>query len=195
MAHIDSFRFYGAEQMQSPAFITGILQSMKTNARYLRVRTFCQPDSVIAKQVIDALNFVNLLGTPEFLERPIKEVEQFFKAAVEKYKAENVAPAIRQGSARLTSKESRRLPSNGSGDQRGVRFQDEESERRRYEANNNKPRADPSNQKQGNSQTQIAQSQSDGHGLNLQRHRQNTDGANDPKSQVKAQGRSGHHHQ
>ncbi|KAJ8120433.1 hypothetical protein ONZ43_g2858 [Nemania bipapillata] len=51
MAHINDFRFYGPVQAEGPVAITGLLYAMKTNARYMRVRTFCQPDSVIAKHI------------------------------------------------------------------------------------------------------------------------------------------------
>lgn len=92
---------------------------MKTNARYMRIRTFCQPDSVIAKHVLDSQNLLRLLGSPESLQRPLEEVAQFFKVAVERRRVMAEAPAARQGDTRILS--------NGSGQR--VRFEDGSSER------------------------------------------------------------------
>ncbi|GAW14765.1 hypothetical protein ANO14919_041680 [Xylariales sp. No.14919] len=123
MAHVNDFRFYGPVQAEGPVAIAGLLHAMKTNARYMRIRTFCQPDSVIAKHVLDSQSFLRLLGSPESLQRPLEEVAQFFKVAVERRKAMTEAPA-----GRIVSNSSGRVISNGSGQH--VRFQDD-SERHR----------------------------------------------------------------
>ncbi|OTB01592.1 hypothetical protein M426DRAFT_44429, partial [Hypoxylon sp. CI-4A] len=47
-AHIGLFRFYGPHQTD-PNMIKGILYGMKMDARTMRIRTFCQPDPVLAK--------------------------------------------------------------------------------------------------------------------------------------------------
>lgn len=57
---------------------------MKVNARAMRVRTFCQPDSVIAKQLVDAQSLFNLLGVSETQNRALGEVANFFKVIVER---------------------------------------------------------------------------------------------------------------
>ncbi|KAI1734895.1 hypothetical protein F4680DRAFT_462074 [Xylaria scruposa] len=126
-AHIDNFRFYGPVHAEGPAAIAGLLYAMKTNARYMRIRTFCQPDSVIAKHVLDAQNFLRLLGSPESLQRPLEEVAQFFKVAVDRHKAMTEAPIGRHGGGRVVSQASGRVISNG-GEQR-VRFREESGER------------------------------------------------------------------
>jgi hypothetical protein len=95
MAHIEDFRFYGPLPARGQPAVVGLLQGMRVNARYMRVRTYCQPDTVIAKQVLDSQNLVRLLGSPEFLQRPLEEVAQFFKVAVERRKVMNVAPPPR----------------------------------------------------------------------------------------------------
>lgn len=90
----------------------------------MRVRTFCQPDSVIAKHVLDSQNLLRLLGSPEHLQRPLEEVAQFFKVAVDRRKAMAEAPPGRQGGGgREFSEGSSRVVSNGSGQR--VRFQDD----------------------------------------------------------------------
>ncbi|KAI0856344.1 hypothetical protein F4860DRAFT_529301 [Xylaria cubensis] len=127
-AHIDNFRFYGPVHAEGPAAIAGLLYAMKTNARCMRIRTFCQPDSVIAKHVLDAQNFLRLLGSPEWLQRPLEEVAQFFKVAVDRHKAMAEAPpAGRHGGSRVVSKASGRVVSNGS--EQRVRFQEKTGER------------------------------------------------------------------
>lgn len=139
MAHINEFRFYGPLHAEGPAAITGLLLAMKTNARSMRIRTFCQLDSVIAKQVLDAQNLLRLLGSPESLQRPLEEVAQFFKVAVERRRVMAEAPPGRQGDSRVLS--------NGSGQR--VRFQDEGSQQRRYDeemANAGNPHGDMRNQ-------------------------------------------------
>ncbi|KAI0485867.1 hypothetical protein F4859DRAFT_398542 [Xylaria cf. heliscus] len=134
-AHIDNFRFYGPLQAEGPVAIMGLLYAMKTNARYMRIRTFCQPDSVIAKHVLDSQNFLRLLGSPESMQRPLEEVAQFFKVAVDRHRAMTEAPAARHRGDRNRDRDaskasSGRIISNGSSGQR-VRFQDKHGERPR----------------------------------------------------------------
>lgn len=81
--HIGEFRFYGRRQ-GSEAQISGLLHTMKVNARAMRIRTFCQPDSVIAKQLVDAQFFFNLLGVPDIQQVALQHVAQFFKVIVER---------------------------------------------------------------------------------------------------------------
>lgn len=83
--HTEEFVFHGRRSGQ-PAEISGLLHSMKVNARAIRVRTFCQPDAVIAKQLVDAQSLFNLLGVGDMQNRALAEVAQFFKAIVEREK-------------------------------------------------------------------------------------------------------------
>ncbi len=76
--HVSEFRFYG-DRAGIPAAISGILDMMRVNARALRIRTFCQPDSVIAKQLLDSQSLLNLLGSAEQRQIQLAEVVQFFK--------------------------------------------------------------------------------------------------------------------
>ncbi|KAI1126569.1 hypothetical protein F5Y10DRAFT_293695 [Nemania abortiva] len=187
-AHINEFRFYGPLQGEGPIAITGLLHAMKTNARYMRIRTFCQPDSVIAKHVLDAQNFLLLLGSPESLQRPLEEVAQFFKVAVERRRVMAEAPPARQGDNRILS--------NGSGQR--VRFQDEGTQRRRHYAEMpevGKSRADVRDPSYGSIKPQSVKSQNGSRGPNQQR--QFSDGAASGTTKMygtpRGRSRSGHH--
>ncbi|KEZ43755.1 hypothetical protein SAPIO_CDS3896 [Scedosporium apiospermum] len=81
--HIHEFRFYGQRQ-NSQAEISGLLHTMKVNARAMGVRTYCQPDVVIAKQLVEAQSFFDLLGVPEVQHIALQHVAQFFKVIVER---------------------------------------------------------------------------------------------------------------
>ncbi|KAI0537020.1 hypothetical protein GGR58DRAFT_514090 [Xylaria digitata] len=163
--HINDFRFYGPVQAEGPAAVAGLLYAMKTNARYMRIRTFCQPDSVIAKHVLDSQCFLRLLGSPESLQRPLEEVAQFFKVAVDRHKAMVEAPAGRQGGGRFVSDGSR-VTSNGSGQR--VHFQDD-SERRRPNAgipDASKSRSDVRGRNNGSTNPQVVKPQSENRSFN-----------------------------
>ncbi|CAJ2510714.1 Uu.00g063390.m01.CDS01 [Anthostomella pinea] len=86
-AHIHDFRFYGVLQTNQ-GVVTGLLHAMKMNARAMRVRTFCQPDSVVAKHILDAQAFLKLLGSPDSCQRAIAEITQFFKVVIERQKSQ-----------------------------------------------------------------------------------------------------------
>ncbi|KAI0402971.1 hypothetical protein F4802DRAFT_326368 [Xylaria palmicola] len=144
-AHADEFRFYGpllagggggagvgggvgGDGGGVGAAVAGLLGAVAADARCMRVRTFCQPDSVIAKHVLDAQALLRLLGSPEALQRPLEEVAQFFKVAVDRRRAmaEMPSAATRHlaDGARAASGGGGRIASGSSSGQR-VRFQDE----------------------------------------------------------------------
>ncbi|KAG5983686.1 hypothetical protein E4U55_007497 [Claviceps digitariae] len=81
--HLNEFSFYGRRQ-SNPSEISGLLHAMKINARAIRVRTFCQPDSVIAKQLIDAQSLFNLLNVSHAPQLALAEIAHFFKTIVER---------------------------------------------------------------------------------------------------------------
>ncbi|KAI1433061.1 hypothetical protein GGR50DRAFT_696447 [Xylaria sp. CBS 124048] len=127
--HINEFRFYGPLQAQGTGAMMALLQAMKLNARCMRIRTFCQPDPVIAKHIIDAQNVLQLIGSLESMQRPLEEVAQFFKVAVDRqlHLAE-AEEARRQGTNRTISNDnSSRNVSNGSTQR--VRFADQDEGR------------------------------------------------------------------
>lgn len=81
--HIEDFRFYGRRQ-GDPLEIAGLLHAMKVNARAMSVRTFCQPDPVIAKQLVDAQSLFKMLNVPDGQQIALAEIAQFFKVIVER---------------------------------------------------------------------------------------------------------------
>ncbi|KOS19139.1 hypothetical protein ESCO_001063 [Escovopsis weberi] len=93
--HINDFGFHGRRQ-GSTAEIAGLLHAMKVNARAMRIRTFCQPDSVIAKQLVDAQSLFNLIDATRAQQIALAEVAQFFKVILERERdcrEKNVAEA------------------------------------------------------------------------------------------------------
>ncbi|KAF4952838.1 hypothetical protein FGADI_6427 [Fusarium gaditjirri] len=81
--HVDDFRFYGRRQAD-PVEIGGLLHAMKVNARAMCVRTLCQPDSVIAKQLVDTQSTFKMLDVPGYQQRALADIAQFFKVIVER---------------------------------------------------------------------------------------------------------------
>ncbi|KAI0850053.1 hypothetical protein F5Y00DRAFT_268581 [Daldinia vernicosa] len=81
-AHIGSFRFHGPHHADSH-IVKGLLYGMKMNARVMRIRTHCQPDSVIAKHILDSQALMQLLNSPPELQTSLAEVSQFFRTIIE----------------------------------------------------------------------------------------------------------------
>jgi hypothetical protein len=112
--HMEHVRFYGRRQ-GNPVELAGLLHAMKVNARSMRIRTFCQPDSVIAKQLVDSQSLFNTLGASEHEQIALAEVVQFFKVIVERqqvYREKQERQAIiaaihNQGEDRWQSHETR----------------------------------------------------------------------------------------
>lgn len=81
--HVNDFNFHGRRQ-GNPVEIGGLIDAMKTNARQMRVRTFCQPDSVVAKQLVDAQSLFNMVNVSYLQQMALTEVAQFFKVIMER---------------------------------------------------------------------------------------------------------------
>lgn len=81
--HSDDFRFYG-KRAGLIAAVNGVLDMMRVDARAMRIRTFCQPDTVIAKQLLDSQSLFNLVGCCEQQQIQLAEVIQFFKVILER---------------------------------------------------------------------------------------------------------------
>lgn len=81
--HSQDFRFYG-KRAGLIAAVNGVLDMMRVDARAMRIRTFCQPDTVIAKQLLDAQSMFNLVGCCEQQQIQLAEVIQFFKVILER---------------------------------------------------------------------------------------------------------------
>lgn len=83
LLHSEDFRFYG-KRAGLIAAVHGVLDMMRVDARAMRIRTFCQPDTVIAKQLLDSQSLFNLLGCCEQQQIQLAEVIQFFKVILER---------------------------------------------------------------------------------------------------------------
>lgn len=83
LLHSEDFRFYG-KRAGLIAAVNGVLDMMRVDARAMRIRTFCQPDTVVAKQLLDAQSLFNLLGCGEQQQIQLAEVIQFFKVILER---------------------------------------------------------------------------------------------------------------
>lgn len=81
--HVDEFTFCGRRQC-NPVEISSLLHTMKVNSRAMRIRTFCQPDSVIAKQLVDSQSMLDMIGVPDEANRALAEIVHFFKVIVER---------------------------------------------------------------------------------------------------------------
>ncbi|KAL1896694.1 hypothetical protein Cpir12675_002716 [Ceratocystis pirilliformis] len=81
--HDAEFRFYGRRQ-KNLLEIGALLYAMRTNARAMQVRTFCQPDSVVAKQLVDSQSLFNMMGVPQMQQIALQQIGQFFRAIVER---------------------------------------------------------------------------------------------------------------
>lgn len=80
--HVQEFKFCGGLATKTAAM--GILDMATTNARALRVRTFCQPDTVLAKWLLDAQSVLNMVGGREEEQWLVVEVTAYYKAAIER---------------------------------------------------------------------------------------------------------------
>lgn len=81
--HVNDFKFYGPAAANTTA-VLGIVDGVKTDARAMRIRTFCQPDTVVAKQLVGARALCGLLGAGDTEERKLGECIGFFRAVVER---------------------------------------------------------------------------------------------------------------
>lgn len=75
--HASKFRFYGRNTAVS--HVVGNIDIMMANARAMRVRTFCQPDSVIAKQLADTQILFGIIGCEHPEQMRLADVVTFFK--------------------------------------------------------------------------------------------------------------------
>lgn len=83
LLHNEDFRFFG-KRAGLIAAVNGVLDMARVDARAMRIRTFCQPDTVVAKQLLDAQSLFNLIGCSEQQQIQLAEVIQFFKVILER---------------------------------------------------------------------------------------------------------------
>ena len=111
--HVNDFKFYGRAAANTA--ILGIIDMMKVDARSLRVRTFCQPDTVIAKQLLDSQILFNILGCPEPQQLQLAEITAFFKAVMERERMFAQGESMRENTLRHTKSHSGQKWQAGSG--------------------------------------------------------------------------------
>ncbi|KAK4462464.1 hypothetical protein QBC42DRAFT_157814, partial [Cladorrhinum samala] len=78
--HVNDFKFYG-RAASNPA-ILGILDMMRTDAKVMAVRSYCYPDTVIAKWLSDTLSLFSLIGAEDLQIAGIRGIQAFFQAVV-----------------------------------------------------------------------------------------------------------------
>ncbi|OAR05901.1 hypothetical protein LLEC1_06658 [Akanthomyces lecanii] len=101
--HVNEFTFCGRRQC-SPVEIGSLLHTIKINARAMRIRTFCQPDSVIAKQLADSQSLFDMIGVAGDASRALSEIVRFFKVIVEReHKVMQQRQKEQKHTTRLTS--------------------------------------------------------------------------------------------
>ena len=76
--HINDFSFYGRQQGNTTE-IALLLNEMKMNARNMRIRTFCQPDTTVAKHLVDSQSLFNLINASASQQIALAEIARFFK--------------------------------------------------------------------------------------------------------------------
>ncbi|KAH0495548.1 hypothetical protein TgHK011_009090 [Trichoderma gracile] len=80
--HINDFCFYGRRQGNTTE-IALLLNEMKTNARNMRIRTFCQPDTTVAKHLVDSQSLFNLINASASQQIALAEIARFFKLLIQ----------------------------------------------------------------------------------------------------------------
>lgn len=88
--HVGEFRFYSRHVTE--AAIYGIIDMMRVNARSMRIRTYCQPDTVISKQILDTQALMNIIGCSEDEHVALASVTQFYKDALAREKVFHYDP-------------------------------------------------------------------------------------------------------
>lgn len=83
LLHINEFSFTGVRQGQ-PSEIARILGHMKSNAREIRVRTFCQSDSTIQRHLADAQALFETIQISNTARAAMEEIAHFFEAIVQR---------------------------------------------------------------------------------------------------------------
>lgn len=83
LLHLNEFSFTGIRQGQ-PSEIARVLGQMKSNAREMRIRTFCQPDSTVERHLTDAQALFETIQISEAAKTAMAEIINFFQAIVER---------------------------------------------------------------------------------------------------------------
>lgn len=82
--HVGQFRFYSRQVTEAAIF--GIIDMMRVNSRAMRIRTYCTPDTVVSKQILDTQALLNVIGCSEDEHVALASVTQFYKDAIAREK-------------------------------------------------------------------------------------------------------------
>ncbi|KAJ2901268.1 hypothetical protein MKZ38_002018 [Zalerion maritima] len=98
--HVEEFRFYGFRQ-GNQLQIMSVVDAMRNHARAMRVRSFCHPDLVVHKQVLDARALGDIIGADPQARLAIDQIWIFFGRIVDREKRRlEEDPQSAQGSGR-----------------------------------------------------------------------------------------------
>ncbi|KAK1749992.1 hypothetical protein QBC47DRAFT_354197 [Echria macrotheca] len=120
--HVHDFKFYSSPTHSAiTSSVVGILDMMTADARALRIRTYCQPDTVIAKQVLDAQNLFNVLGCEDGLQMALAEITGFLRAGIERERHHSAArDRLLSGGGGGVGRDSLRHAKSHSGERGGM---------------------------------------------------------------------------
>ncbi|KAF4120973.1 hypothetical protein GMORB2_2459 [Geosmithia morbida] len=105
--HKDHFDFPGFRDDQLNN-ITHLLRDMGTDARAMSVRTFCLPDSLVARHIIHAQSLFDLVGAAQTKHDALAEIASFFQVCIGRVKAQE-ATRLEEAEHQRRRREGRRL--------------------------------------------------------------------------------------
>lgn len=95
--NLKTFRFYGPNA-ENPMSMNAMMNSWKTLAKEMSVRTFCTGDSTIRKQIQDIYKILELLGAPMVTFMAFQQIQvRILKTMREKQKERDECEAIKFG--------------------------------------------------------------------------------------------------
>lgn len=72
--NVKAFRFHGPDA-DDPIVLNSMMHAWKHLGKDMSIRTFCTPDSVVRKHMIDINKVLEMLGAPEVMIQAYQEVE------------------------------------------------------------------------------------------------------------------------
>jgi hypothetical protein len=102
MANHKNFRFHGVHA-NSNVHINAILHTWWKDAKEMSIRTFCSPDSVVEKHIVDCYKTLYLLGAHPAQLLALREVHQYFHVRSSRVRARDMPRTISIGVERVLS--------------------------------------------------------------------------------------------
>ncbi|KAI4096849.1 MAG: hypothetical protein LQ344_000649 [Seirophora lacunosa] len=97
LSNLKTFRFYGPNA-ENPMSMNAMMNSWKTLAKEMSVRTFCTADSTIRKQIQDIYKILELLGAPMVTFMAFQQIQvRILKIMRERQKERDELEAIKFG--------------------------------------------------------------------------------------------------